>query len=208
MLVRTRRRIGTRMAAERTIVVVDEDRANCSLVELALAGPDRAVVGFCDAQSAFEFIEGARHVDVVVSDAAIAGSDGRSLWRRLRSNPKTAATRVIIVSTDDGGLDQIRKPFEIAELRRRVDAAIAQKVSPDDAIESIGGLATREHFERAVEEAQTAAAQSGSAIAVMAAAVQDFDALVARFGGGARARADRVDRQRTAASGRRGGQDR
>ena len=170
------------MAAERTIVVVDEDRENRSLVELAVAGPDRAVVGFCDARSAFEFIEAARHVDVVVSDAAIAGSDGRDLMRRLQANPKTAAARVIVVSTEDGGTDQIRKPFEIDELRRRVDAAIAQRASRDVASEGVAGLATRQRFEHAVAEAQTAAAQKGSAVAVMVAAVQDFDALVARFG--------------------------
>jgi DNA-binding response OmpR family regulator len=127
-------------AIEQTIVIIDDEDEIRTLMEFALARPGRAVVGFADSSEALAFLREDRPVDVIISDVRMAGLDGYALVQRLQERAETAGTPVIFVSANDAADQQLsangveieflRKPFEIAELRARVDAAVARRSEP------------------------------------------------------------------------------
>lgn len=79
-------------------------------------------------------------VDLVLLDVNMPVMDGEEMLRRLRAHPDTAATPVIIVSTEGSearraalealGVSFIRKPFKPEELRALVLQATG--VTPED----------------------------------------------------------------------------
>jgi CheY-like chemotaxis protein len=127
-------------AIEQTIVIIDDEDEIRTLMELALARPGRAIVGFADSSKALDYLREDRPVDAIISDVRMAGLDGYALVQRLQERGETAGTPVIFVSANDaadnrlsaGGVEVefLRKPFEIAELRARVDAVVARRSEP------------------------------------------------------------------------------
>jgi CheY-like chemotaxis protein len=121
-------------------VIIDDEDEIRTLMELALAKPGRSVVGFSDSSAALAFLSEHRTVDVIVSDVRMAGMDGYALVQRLQENGATAGTPVIFVSANDAAdsrltaigahVEFLRKPFEIADLRARVDALVARQAAP------------------------------------------------------------------------------
>jgi CheY-like chemotaxis protein len=141
-------------AIEQTIVIIDDEDEIRTLMELALARPGRAVVGFADSSDALAYLREDRPVDAIISDVRMAGLDGYALVQRLQERGDTAGTPVIFVSANDAAdnrlpatgaeIEFLRKPFEIAELRARVDAAVARRNVPGPDFEAIfsGAVAT------------------------------------------------------------------
>jgi DNA-binding response OmpR family regulator len=127
-------------AIEQTIVIIDDEDEIRTLMELALARPGRTVVGFADSSEALAYLRDDRPVDAIISDVRMAGLDGYALVQRLQERGETAGTPVIFVSANDAAdhrlaaagaeIDFLRKPFEIAELRARVDAVVARRNEP------------------------------------------------------------------------------
>src|SRR5580704_11655653 len=127
-------------AIEQTIVIIDDEDEIRTLMELALARPGRAIVGFADSSEALAYLREDRPVDAIISDVRMAGLDGYALVQRLQERAETAGTPVIFVSANDAADHQVsaagvdveflRKPFEIAELRARVDAVVARRNAP------------------------------------------------------------------------------
>ncbi len=125
---------------EQTIVIIDDEDEIRTLMELALARPGRAVVGFSDSSEALAYLREDRPVDAIISDVRMAGLDGYALVQRLQERDETAGTPVIFVSANDAAdirlsesgaeIEFLRKPFEIAELRARVDAVVARRSEP------------------------------------------------------------------------------
>ena len=125
---------------EQTIVIIDDEDEIRTLMELALARPGRAVVGFADSSEALAYLREDRPVDAIISDVRMAGLDGYALVQRLQERGETAGTPVIFVSANDaadirlsetgGEIEFLRKPFDIAELRARVDAVVARRSEP------------------------------------------------------------------------------
>ena len=127
-------------AIEQTIVIIDDEDEIRTLMELALARPGRTVVGFADSSEALAYLREGRAVDAIISDVRMAGLDGHALVQRLQERGETAGTPVIFVSANDAAdqrlsatgaeIEFLRKPFEIAELRARVDAVVARRNTP------------------------------------------------------------------------------
>jgi CheY-like chemotaxis protein len=123
-----------------TVVIIDDEDEIRTLMELALAKPGRAVVGFSDSTAALAYLREDRPVDVIVSDVRMAGMDGYALVQRLQERSETASTPVIFVSANDAAdnrlavtgadVEFLRKPFDIADLRARVDALAARRSAP------------------------------------------------------------------------------
>jgi DNA-binding response OmpR family regulator len=134
-------------AIEQTIVIIDDEDEIRTLMELALARPGRAVVGFADSSEALAYLREDRPVDAIISDVRMAGMDGYALFQRLQERGETAGTPVIFVSANDAadnrlsatgaGIEFLRKPFEIAELRARVDAVVARRNEPGPDFDAI-----------------------------------------------------------------------
>jgi len=83
------------------------------------------------------------HVDLVLLDLGLPGVDGFEILRRLKAAPETQSLPVIVLTawngTDDklkgfelGATDYLTKPFEVAELRARVCAALRTKRLQDE----------------------------------------------------------------------------
>lgn len=127
-------------AKVQTVVIIDDEDEIRTLMELALAKPGRTVVGFSDSSEALAYLREDRPVDVIVSDVRMAGMDGYALVQRLQENIATAGTPVIFVSANDAAdnrlsetgadVEYLRKPFDIADLRARVDALAARRSAP------------------------------------------------------------------------------
>jgi CheY-like chemotaxis protein len=127
-------------ARDQTVVIIDDEDEIRTLMELALARPGREVVSFADASAALAYLRGDRPVDAIISDVRMAGMDGYDLVQQLQERKSTAGTPVIFVSANDAAdaripsgaaaVEFLRKPFEIAELRARVDAIVAKRGAP------------------------------------------------------------------------------
>jgi DNA-binding response OmpR family regulator len=123
-----------------TVVIIDDDVEIRTLMELALARPGRSVTCFGDGAEAAEFILSQPRVDCIVSDVRMAGLDGFGLLERIERDDRASGTPVIFVSADDAAPDRLgdagvnveflRKPFDIAELRARVDAGALRRSEP------------------------------------------------------------------------------
>lgn len=114
----------------KTVVVCDDDPLLVELVSYRLSSRGYEVVVARDGGEALERIEETQP-DAVVLDAMMPVIDGYQLLRRLRSNPNTAKTPVIMLTARSqekdivsalelGASDYMVKPFIPEELVARL----------------------------------------------------------------------------------------
>src|SRR3990172_7030379 len=110
------------------LLVVDDDPDTCQLVATALGTWGYEVETASDGTQAFAMAR-SMNPDLVVLDIMMPGVDGFETCRRIRDR---ADTPVLFLSAkrdltsvahgiEVGGVDYIRKPFRIAELRDSVE---------------------------------------------------------------------------------------
>jgi two-component system cell cycle response regulator len=150
-----------------TVLVVDDSPLMHRLLAGHLIEEGCAVRGALDPEGAFEQAC-ADPPDLILLDLVMAGGCGYDLLRRLKSDPRTVDVPVIVVSgTSDvrgkvrafdlGAVDYVVKPFDRAELRARVRAALRVKRYHDllanrSSIDALTGLYNRAHLDRRLEE--------------------------------------------------------
>ena len=119
----------------RLVLYVEDNPANMRVVELALA--HRPGVKFIAAMQGGLGLELAsqHRPDLILLDLHLPDMHGSEVIRRLRDNPVTAATPVVILSADAtplqiarlpelGAIDYLTKPLDIRQFLRVVDAAL------------------------------------------------------------------------------------
>jgi diguanylate cyclase (GGDEF)-like protein len=116
------------------ILVVDDSATMARLLELGLTSAGLQVRVAHDGNRALEMaLE--RCPDLILADVMMPGLDGVALTRRLRDDPRTASSTIILVTANDaaaakligfeaGADDYIVKPFNIDELLARVKGAL------------------------------------------------------------------------------------
>jgi response regulator RpfG family c-di-GMP phosphodiesterase len=113
------------------IMVVDDQPANLKLLEDLLAHQGYSVKSFPRGRLALEAAERSAP-DLILLDINMPEMNGFEVCRRLKSNERLAAVPVLFLSalqeTDDklnafrsGGVDYITKPFQLEEVRARVE---------------------------------------------------------------------------------------
>ena len=150
-----------------TILVVDDDPDIARFVEVNLrsAGYDVAVAG--DGEAALDRARTLRP-DLVLLDVMMPRLDGFEVAQRLRRNPQTANTSIIMLTAkalsadkvtglQSGADDYIIKPFDPIELLARVKGMLRRakemrNLSPLTGLP--GNIRIQEEIERRVREAQ------------------------------------------------------
>jgi len=79
------------------VLVVNDDRVACDLITEMLEPQGYKIISATNAHQALE-ITSARRTDVIISDVVMPGMDGMELCRRLKANPATSDTPVLLVS--------------------------------------------------------------------------------------------------------------
>ncbi len=125
------------------IYIVEDDPSISEIEVMALKNSNYMVQAFGTAALFYAQIEEIIP-DLVLLDIMLPDADGYEIVRKLRSNPKTRSTPVIMITAkteemdmikglDDGADDYIRKPFSVMELLSRVRALLrrSQKDMPE-----------------------------------------------------------------------------
>jgi DNA-binding NtrC family response regulator len=117
------------------ILVIDDDTAQCELLELELAKKGFSVVTRAAAEDAFELME-LDDFDVVVTDVRLQGMSGLDLCRQIAHDRPDVAVVVItgfgsmetaIEAIRAGAYDFITKPFELEGLALTLQRAVQHR---------------------------------------------------------------------------------
>jgi DNA-binding response OmpR family regulator len=119
---------------EKTVLVADDDRDILNLVRFRLERDGLRVITATDGAQALELAQ-TEKPNVCVLDVMMPKLGGLELIRRLREDPATAGTRVILLTArsgegqvdegfETGADDYVTKPFSPQELRQRVRAQL------------------------------------------------------------------------------------
>ena len=130
-----------RTLSECTILVVDDTPANIDVLVGALGGEVEVAVAL-DGQSAIELIE-LNPPDLILLDIMMPEIDGYEVCERLKANPSTEDIPVIFLTAlseiesktrgfELGAVDYITKPFQVREVRSRVNTHLSLKLAREE----------------------------------------------------------------------------
>ena len=120
----------------KTVLVVDDEQDILDLVRFRLEHDGYRVLTASDGQTGLTLAQQERP-DLCILDVMMPKLSGLEVLARLRADPATAATRVILLTArgqdadvdrgfELGAQDYVTKPFSPKELRRRVHAQLSR----------------------------------------------------------------------------------
>jgi CheY-like chemotaxis protein len=119
----------------KTVLVVDDEPEIVDLVSMALEQDQVHLLAAYDGEEALQVV-GSAHPHLVLSDVMMPRLDGCRLSRRIRSNPSTSETVVILMSAahnidpaDCGASELIPKPFDLEDLAATVQRFLSAGTS-------------------------------------------------------------------------------
>ena len=123
------------------ILIVDDDRDTCAFIESLLAGAERELISESDPDEAIARIR-REPFDLLISDINLnAGRTGLDVLRAFKTeHPRGQAVLIsgfgtletAIEAMRAGAFDYVSKPFDITEVKRTVERALAQAGRVDD----------------------------------------------------------------------------
>ena len=120
----------------KTVLVMDDEQDILDLVRFRLEHDGYRVLTASDGQTGLTLAQQERP-DLCILDVMLPKLSGLEVLARLRADPATAATRVILLTArgqdtdvdrgfELGAQDYVTKPFSPKELRRRVHAQLSR----------------------------------------------------------------------------------
>ena len=117
------------------VLAIDDDASVCDYYEQGLAALGFEVACAPDAKHAREHLS-KEHPDVILMDIMMPETDGITLTRELRNDPKTSGIPIIVVSgLEDAGtlndallfgaVDYMVKPIDLDTLKSKIERAAA-----------------------------------------------------------------------------------
>jgi putative two-component system response regulator len=124
------------------VLVVDDEASNVRLLQALLTREGYDVVTACDGEEALGMVASVGP-DLVVMDVLMPKLSGYDVCERIKQNPKTRLTPVVLITALDGREDKIRginagaddfltKPVDPHELRARARSLVRLKRHTDD----------------------------------------------------------------------------
>src|SRR5438105_1706003 len=179
------------------VLIIDDTKNIHALVKARLAG--EPVELYCAVTSADGLAQaGALLPDLVLLDVDMPDMDGFEVCRRLKGQPSTMNVPVVFLtgagSTDAkirglelGAVDYVTKPFEPAELKARVRAALRTKYLLDllnkkAMIDGLTGLWNRTYFDQTLAAQLSLARRSSQACSVVLCDLDHFKVINDRCG--------------------------
>ena len=171
------------------VLIIDDSPQIHKLLEARLKPEDITL------QSAMRADEGLQAAcadppDLILLDVEMPEQSGFSLCQVLKADPRTAMVPIIFLTAlgtsaekvrgfDLGAVDYITKPFEPAELRARVRAALRTKryldlLSTRAQMDGLTGIWNRTYFERRLDEELDAFRRYGRALSLVILDVDHF----------------------------------
>jgi two-component system, cell cycle response regulator len=179
------------------VLIIDDTRNIHALIKARLAGEPAELHSAYTSNDGLN-MAGTLLPDLVLVDLEMPDVDGFEICRRLKAQPSTMNIPVVLLtgagSTDAkirglevGAVDFITKPFEPAELRARVRAALRTKYLLDllnkkAMIDGLTGLWNRTYFDQTLAAQTALARRSGQACSVVICDLDHFKVINDRCG--------------------------
>lgn len=122
------------MEKEKKILVVDDDRAILEMLAEVLSYYGYEVSTLARAELVFERIN-EYHPDLILMDIMLAGMDGRTICRAIKSVDDVANIPIILISATENGAsclnregapdDFVQKPFDVNFLIEKIEHQLA-----------------------------------------------------------------------------------
>ena len=179
------------------ILLIDDSKAIHALVASRLSSEPATLMS---AYSGQEGLAAARRFapDLILLDVDLPDVSGLEICRQLKADESTADIPLIFLSSgispDDriydpelGAADFITKPFNPAELRARIRAALRtrellQRVQTDARIDTQSGLWNRAYFDQRFCQELSLARRTGRPLACILAEIDQLASMSATFG--------------------------
>jgi DNA-binding response OmpR family regulator len=132
------------------LLVVDDDARVCDLLRRLLVRAGHSVACATGGEEALAALRD-RSPDLVILDWMMPGLDGMGVLKRLRADPATAGTAVMVYTASDdpqvardatrlGALDCVQKVGRFNDLRERISACLVAACRPrPSAVRFAGG---------------------------------------------------------------------
>ena len=122
---------------KKRVLIVDDDLTICEMVKTGLEMFDYEVEVATNEQNVWSVLK-KNKLDAILMDIGMPGVDGISLCRKVRFSPGLNLIPIIMVTafTDErtfhdamlfGADDFLAKPFDIEEIKRKIEDTIAKK---------------------------------------------------------------------------------
>lgn len=180
-----------------SILVIDDSPEIHDLLEVRLRPEAVRLLHVTSASKAMDTALSCRP-DLILLDLDMPGISGMELCQALKADPSTSLIPIIFLTgTSDvqtkvrgfdlGAVDYVIKPFDTAELRARVRAALRTKryldlLSARAQIDGLTGLYNRSYFDRQLEQEISAASRYGRRVSLALIDLDHFKQVNDTFG--------------------------
>jgi diguanylate cyclase (GGDEF)-like protein len=179
------------------VLIIDDSKNIHALIKTRLGG-EPVELHSCHTSEQGLALAGQLLPDLILLDVDMPEIDGFEICRRLKCESSTMNIPIVFLtgagSTDAkirglelGAVDYITKPFEPAELRARVRAALRTKylldlLSKKAMIDGLTGLWNRTYFDQQLAAMLSLARRSGTPISVVMIDLDHFKSINDRYG--------------------------